>query len=653
MKLPIENDTQLNTSFCDISFAADIFQEEDVGQDPVFCEVKKVMERFKEKRGTAFGIDIEALDDLKLENYLTESELRQWRKLPQTDRQRILKKVYDSEDYRRLKEVLVRYQISAVRQASRPSYGAGNLRTGNTGISTRVIGNTESQNTGNRNIGIQNTGGQNRILKNIKEENTRADYAGEQDKKIQNSAGNLSDQDETLSMPNGEIASPGDGTSILSQGVKAAKKAADIFKEQRQFIPQDKGGQQAQETQSIRKAVGRTIAAMISAVVTAVTSPVLIIVFLIVMLVSIILFPLLTVLIDSANTVADNPGVMPYYAQADYPTVPFHSGTIKSSGCGITSMAMVASLLKRETITPPMLAEMANEDVSYNTVQSHKAINKFAEYYELGEVEEMGGPSKNCCGNKDYDLDYIKEKIAANCPVIVSVTGGSGGGHYIALYGSGKGGVFVYDPGSRSKYAESLKNDGSDWKEVFSNAKHIWIFQPYAAPDYIDSSDGTDCMMVYLYLKQAGFSDAAASGVIGNMWQECAHGSPDLRPAMESADGSIGLLQWSGGRRTSLENLAQNRNSNWMDISVQIEYLLQEINSGNQWTWTTYASNHYPEEDDLMLEEYKQLEDSQKAAEVFCAKFVRPNYEKSNLPYRKEMSYQFYLKVMVKNEEEN
>ena len=152
-----------------------------------------------------------------------------------------------------------------------------------------------------------------------------------------------------------------------------------------------------------------------------------------------------------------------------------------------------------------MLADIANEDPAYNTVQSHQAINKFAEHYGLGEVEEMGGPSRNCCGGKTYDLDCIKKKIAANCPVIVSVTGGyynpSGGGHYIALYGSGKGGVFVYDPGSRKKYQESLENDGSSWKEVFSNSKHIWIFQPYAAGDMIDNSDGSNCMTVYLYLK--------------------------------------------------------------------------------------------------------------------------------------------------------
>lgn len=631
MRLPIENDTKLNLSSVDISFSEDIFQDEDFETDPVFCNVKSWLDDLKEEREVDFGVDPDALDELKMEHYLTESELKQWKKLSKTERHRILRKVYQTEEYQGLKEILAQYRSFLVQQPER-FYGAKHRGKQGTGIKTAGP-------TGKQNVQVP----QSTWRQDVKEKKKDAVKSMEYKPNL----------NEALPMQNKDALSfeqevAGEGNGIVSQGMKAAKKAADIFKEGRQFIPQEEGGQQ--EEQYTKSRIGRAVTMIMSLVTTGVTGPLWFILIALIILVSLILLPILAIFADAANEVADNPGVMPYYAQADYPTVPFNGGTVKSSGCGITSMAMVASLFKGEAITPPMLAQMANADPAYNTVQSHQAINKFAEFYELGEVEEMGGPSRNCCGGKSYDLEYIKKKIAANCPVIVSVTGGyynpSGGGHYIALYGSGKGGVFVYDPGSRSKYQESLKNDGSDWKVVFSNSKHIWIFQPYAAGDIIDSSDGTNCMMVYLYLKQAGFSDAAASGVIGNMWQECAHGSSDLRPAMESADGSIGLLQWSGGRRTALENLAANRNSNWMDISVQIEYLLQEINSGTQWIWKDYASEHYPEEDDLLLEEYKQLDDPEKAAEVFCAKFVRPDYEKANLEYRKAMARQFYTKII-------
>ena len=48
---------------------------------------------------------------------------------------------------------------------------------------------------------------------------------------------------------------------------------------------------------------------------------------------------------------------VPTYSQNDYPNTPYGNGTIKSSGCGITSLAMVASYLLNDEILPDELAE--------------------------------------------------------------------------------------------------------------------------------------------------------------------------------------------------------------------------------------------------------------------------------------------------------
>ena len=205
----------------------------------------------------------------------------------------------------------------------------------------------------------------------------------------------------------------------------------------------------------------------------------------------------------------------------------------------------------------------------------------------------------------------------------------------------------MYDPGSRAKYKASLENDGSDWDEVFANAKHIWIFEPYTAPDYINMTDGTYASLAYVYLKQAGFSDAAASGVLGNMFKESSAGASDLRPQTEAKDGSIGLLQWTGGRKERLIALAANRGAEWTDINVQLEFLMQEINDGSQWKWTSYAARHYPAEYDIAIEDYKRLSDPQLAAEIFCAKFVRPNYEMADLPYRRQIAQQIFDRMTM------
>lgn len=47
---------------------------------------------------------------------------------------------------------------------------------------------------------------------------------------------------------------------------------------------------------------------------------------------------------------------VPLFYQTDYPDVPYGKGTVKTSGCGITSVAMVASYLTGHEYTPDVLA---------------------------------------------------------------------------------------------------------------------------------------------------------------------------------------------------------------------------------------------------------------------------------------------------------
>lgn len=48
---------------------------------------------------------------------------------------------------------------------------------------------------------------------------------------------------------------------------------------------------------------------------------------------------------------------VPFFFQTDYPDTPYGNGTVSSSGCGITALAMVASYLLDETYSPDILAE--------------------------------------------------------------------------------------------------------------------------------------------------------------------------------------------------------------------------------------------------------------------------------------------------------
>lgn len=581
MKVLLKEDPTLQFIESGIRETDNLFSDDKEELDePIFNDLKRHTGLSKEELE-------EIAPDTRLENVLNRKEYEGWKKLPLSEKKRAIRRIYASEEYQEYMS-----EVSALKKAN-----TAFRSTSINGEKTERLGYLPNEN-------------RRQFQTEMQQVKTAAPAIGGAKNLTKKMARNISELPKDI---------PGDISS--SDNTKL-------------------------EEQVIKKSLGTKIWIALKVIIGAITSfgvPLLAVV-----LPLIFIFMIILSFFFTKQKVSDNVGIMPYYAQADYTSTSFNGNTIATDGCGITSMAMVVSLFKNETIIPPMLAEMANANEGYNTVKSHQAINNFATYYEIGEVEEMGGPNKNCCGKKAYDLSYIQDKMQKGSPVIVSVSGGyynpSGGGHYIALYGTGTNGVFVYDPGSRTKYKASIEGDGSSWGIVFEEAKHIWIFPPFQSFNLVG---GTNEETVYLNLKQAGFSDASAAGVIGNMYQECAHGSGDLNPAAESSDGSIGLLQWTGGRKKALETLAQNREKEWSEISVQVEYLLQELNTVSQWKWTSYANSHYPGTDDLTFEEFKQLSDPQLAAEVFQAKFVRPNYEKSNLSYRKSKAQEVYLKYVT------
>lgn len=345
--------------------------------------------------------------------------------------------------------------------------------------------------------------------------------------------------------------------------------------------------------------------------------------------------------------------VIPYYAQADY-NYPFNGKTIATSGCGITSFAMAVSGLTGKEIRPTDIADLANADARYNTVTSHGAIEALAEHFGLGEIEEMGGPNRNCCGKQTFSKEYLMKMVSSYHPVILSLTGGyynpSGGGHYILVCGAGENGAYVFDPGSRAKYQESITNDGSDWDTVFAGAKHIWILPPVTRV----LSGATNAEKIYHGLVEAGLSEEAACGVIGNLFQETNHGGEDIKTDTEEptysngTGGGVGILQWSGGRKIQFLTYAESRGQPWPETSleVQLEFFLQELNSGEQWLWPGYGSD-YGNDCHISYEEWKSCGDLSLATRAFCANFERPYYYQADIDYRIQMAewaYQTFAK---------
>lgn len=72
-----------------------------------------------------------------------------------------------------------------------------------------------------------------------------------------------------------------------------------------------------------------------------------------------------------------------------------------------------------------------------------------------------------------------------------------------------------------------------------------------------------------------GFSAVQAAGVMGNIQQESGFSST----IVNKSSGAYGLIQWLGGRKTSLQNFARDKGKDVGDIGIQLDFMKQELES--------------------------------------------------------------------------
>lgn len=136
---------------------------------------------------------------------------------------------------------------------------------------------------------------------------------------------------------------------------------------------------------------------------------------------------------DSAVEARDICVEMPIFNQCDYPNIPYGGGSVKSSGCGITSIAMVASYLKGEMYYPDELAVRYNGTASNNATRMLNAATDLGlvydqpkDFYEMLDALEQG---KVCIALMKEDSLFTSY------------------GHFIVLAGLTEDGrIIVHDP---------------------------------------------------------------------------------------------------------------------------------------------------------------------------------------------------------------
>ena len=197
-----------------------------------------------------------------------------------------------------------------------------------------------------------------------------------------------------------------------------------------------------------------------------------------------------------------------YYSQADsrwgyilYTNHGDKSQTIKSSGCGPTSAAMVISASKG-IITPPTVAQLF-KDNGYRTYSNGTAWSAWsfvADYFDFNEYHATTSFSTMSSylkqdKNKDGVADYF---VVCSCGSGLFTTGG----HYIFLAGDKNGTITVYDPyyyygkfNTASRKAAGVKVDGniayvseSSFKK-YGAVKQYWV---YSNDSNVNTSTNTE-----------------------------------------------------------------------------------------------------------------------------------------------------------------
>ena len=128
------------------------------------------------------------------------------------------------------------------------------------------------------------------------------------------------------------------------------------------------------------------------------------------------------------------------------------------------------------------------------------------------------------------------------------------------------------------------------------------------------------------FLKANGYSDEAAAGIMGNIQAE-SHFDPGIEETTSSPSKGFGLCQWTFGRRTKLESFAKSKGKPASNIDVQLDFLLQELN-------TSYKS--------CSNSTFKRSTDIEYTTRTFLTKFEIPANIEGTYPVRLNYARQVY-----------
>ena len=156
----------------------------------------------------------------------------------------------------------------------------------------------------------------------------------------------------------------------------------------------------------------------------------------------------------------------PYYNQGDpnWGKKGYGPGTIASSGCGPTSMAMVMKSYGTN-VTPV-------DTVQYSLDHGFRTKNQGTSWGYFANIAKSNGLTAEQYDGGQKGIEVTKAKLASNIPVIGSMRPGdfTKGGHFVVFSGIDQDGTIrVNDPSSRERSVKKW-----DAQRALSQAKQFW-----------------------------------------------------------------------------------------------------------------------------------------------------------------------------------
>lgn len=171
---------------------------------------------------------------------------------------------------------------------------------------------------------------------------------------------------------------------------------------------------------------------------------------------------------------------VPLFYQTDFDYIPYSQANVYSSGCGITSLAMVASYLNDKIYSPGELAETYNSSASNN-------------------IERMENAARDLELSYEYTTEWneIRSYLENGKVGIILFTGASdfspsSDGHFAVLTGiTDEGRILVNDPYeinySNNSLINGFTNGFDDW-QIYTGYVGAWFFDKNTGTKIIDNT---------------------------------------------------------------------------------------------------------------------------------------------------------------------